>query len=587
MPTLRFHLFGGVVPRLTPRNLPDNNAQQAINTKLTSGALQPWWKGQLLATLPRLDFRSAYRFALDGVQHIVGFRRRTLITKALLTNDSFERVYLSDDSGFYVTTKADLRDGKEPVLVGAPKPGFAGVRIVVTGGAAAYTETRVYAATLVTKFGEESAPTLLESTAGSSEGKWEIFNLSSVGYNPAKYPQVTHLRLYRTLTSASGVDYRQVHEFPIGAVPEVYIDDRKAVDLTAAYALQTLSWSPPPDGLHGVIPIAGGYLAGFVGRTVYFSHPYYPHAWPEDYQLAVDDEIVALGTYANTLVIATVGRPAIAMGTDPGAMTLAKSEEAAPCLSPESLVSTSASVIYASDTGLVSISDQTGFSTITDPYIKGDEWRQRYKPEAIRAVLHEGQYIGLYANQLGFVFSPSDPFSALTELQQMGVRAIAKDDVLGHTLLLLGGGRVERFDGDYANPMTYNWRSKPYLVPKPVNFGGLQLRAAFGQLTTVSQPPLPLPPSPDGYAINEPDINDELAVSTEGPIRTGNDHLDGVLVRVYGDGKLRWEQLVRSEAPVRLPSGYKAVEWEIEMSGQIPVVSATLASTFKALEATP
>ena len=588
MALLRIGMFGGVIPRLDPRGLPENNAQEAINARLTSGALRSWWEGEEIARLSSSRYRSLFRYEVDGLQHLAAFQRTTLVTKPLLTNDAFGRVYLSDSTGFYITTKADLRDGKPPVRAGVPQPEFSFFRARAIGGAAAYTQSRVYVATLVSKYGEEGPPRAAELSVGSSEGKWVITGMDTLGFDRADYANVTHLRLHRTITSSTGVDYRMVEEWPIGAIPPEYTDALKDTELASRPVLESLLWEPPPAGLRGVIPIAGGFLAGFVGRTLYFSHPYYPHAWPAHYQLAVDDEIVALGTYGNVVVITTVGRPAMAVGMDPEGMALSKSDEAIPCLSAEGLVSTADAVIYPSTRGLVMVSDGAGFQTLTSSLLTGDEWRVRYAPSRIRAMLYEGRYIGLYSRQQGFVLDPSDPVAALTDLQQQGVRAVGQDDIDDWPLMLLADGRVVRFDGRYMHPMTYVWRSKQYLMPKPLNFGAFQLRADFDMLTKAAQSPLPSPaPDPAGIVLNEPDINESEIMGTPPPVRTGEEVLDAVLVRVFADEELVWEEMVRTEDTLRLPSGFKAAMYEVEVSGQIPLSSVTLASTAKELERAP
>jgi hypothetical protein len=60
-----------------------------------------------------------------------------------------------------------------------------------------------------------------------------------------------------------------------------------------------------------------------------------------------------------------------------------------------------------------------------------------------------------------------------------------------------------------------------------------------------------------------------------------------VHVKVYGDGILRWEGDIDSERPYRLPSGYKAVKWEVEISGDVPLFSAVMATTAKELALVP
>lgn len=75
-------------------------------------------------------------------------------------------------------------------------------------------------------------------------------------------------------------------------------------------------------------------------------------------------------------------------------------------------------------------------------------------------------------------------------------------------------------------------------------------------------------------------INGPATSMDEGPSHS-------VHVKLFGDGILRWEGDVDSERPFRLPSGYKAVKWELELSGTVPLYSATLATTAKELEQVP
>jgi hypothetical protein len=50
MAQIRITNFGGVVPRLGTKNLPDTNAQVSVNTKLYSGELRAWNRGRVVAT---------------------------------------------------------------------------------------------------------------------------------------------------------------------------------------------------------------------------------------------------------------------------------------------------------------------------------------------------------------------------------------------------------------------------------------------------------------------------------------------------------------------------------------------------------
>lgn len=586
MGVLRIAMFGGRIPRLAPRLLPDTAAQQAMNARLTSGELRPWWQPKKIATVELAYPKSVYRYWHKGVAKFLAFRRATTVVESALINDAFDRIYYANSDGFFITTKDDIENGVPAVRAGVPSPIAPSFAVDPTGGDASRTETRVYLMTLVSKYGEESAPSPPKIVSAPSDASWRLAGLDSVFYDAGTYPNVVKLRIYRTITSGSGVDYRVAKEIDVNAIPAEMVDDTEDVQLVSAPVLESLSWSTPPEGLRGVIPMPNGFNAGFKGRTVYFSEPYFPHAWPEDYQLAVEDDIVALGHFGNTLVIATKGRVGVAVGTVPAAMSLVTDGKVAPCLSADSLVSTTGAVVYASEEGLISVSD-AGVEVITKAFLTRDEWK-RLRPEGIKAAIYESRYLGFYSSSMGFAFQFDDPSTAWTDVQHPGVVAVVTDETTSRTLLLAGQDVLE-WEGDTDNPMTYSWRSKPMQIPKPLNFGAMQVRAAFDTVAAER---------PDAYPVVEETLDDPLGLNVHGvnegePIdgpaaaNTDDPAYSGVLVRLFGNGRLQWEGMVRDEEPFRLPSGYKADEWEVEITGSIPVFSVNVGTTMKALEQAP
>lgn len=585
MAVLRIAMFGGRIPRLAARLLPDTAAQQAMNTRLTSGALRPWWKPKLLETLTLPRPKSVYRYFHNGERKILAFSRYTQAFESALINDAFDRIYYSDDKGFWITTKDDIENSVPPQKVGIPAPeGEFAVETV--GGTEDTVETRVYVVTAVSKYGEESAPSAPVSATGAADGAWTISGLQALDLHLTEYPNIELLRVYRTITSGSGVDYRTVTEFDVSTLEDTFNDEVDATDLAAAPVLASLAWAPPPSGLRGVIPLPGGFNAGFVGKTVYFSEPYFPHSFPPDYQLAVDDEIVALGYFGNTLVIATKGKLAAAVGTTPAAMSLMTEGKIVPCLSAQSLVSTVGAVLFASEEGLVSIS-ASGVQVITQAFLTRDEW-MRLTPENIKGAIYEDRYLGFYSDSMGFAFQFDDPTTAWTDVQHPGVTAVVTDATTSRTLLLVGQKVVE-WEGDTDEPMIYSWRSRPMQLPKPQNFGALQVRGEF--FTVPAELPTTLPPIEDTLddplGFNVDGVNEGEPVDGPSASPFSSEEFGAVRVTIYGNRQLRWQGLVTSEVPLRLPSGFKDDEIEIEVAGTIPVFSVALASTMKALETTP
>lgn len=597
MTVLRITNFGGLVPKLGKRLLPDANAQAAYNAKLMSGELRPWWKPFPIANLGQSGIRTVYRYTYENEDRILAFNKTTEVVEAALTNDAFDRIYYTNADGIFITTKQDLEDGIAAVPLGVPTPEFTDFDVAATGGDPdGPAETRVYLATLVSKYGEEGSPSETVQVSGPIDGVFTVTGLDSLGFDDLTYTNIETLRLYRTITSATSVDYRLVHEFPLDEpLPTSYVDDVDGTELASKPMLESLTWTPPPSGMRGLIGLSGGFNAAFKGREVWFSIPYYPHAWPEEFKLAVEDEIVALGSFSNVLVIATKGRPAIAAGSTPDAMTLELIKRPYPCYSATGLVSTGQSVIFPTPEGLLQVSPN-GIDFPTGPFLTKDEWLTEFPPQGLMAAMYQNRYMGFFTTRLGFTLGFDDPATAFTQLNFEDVTAVNQDIVTGG-VLLVSGDTVYEFDSSYGEPEQYVWRSKPFMAPKPMNVAGIQLRGDFFQSAAIENPPARAPGF--GHTINGKVINGINAIQLgasplqygwgiNGPGPLGLDPIDlNITTRLYADGRMVWQGNVDSEVPRRTPSGYKAVKFEVEFTGSVSLHSFAITSVFKELETVP
>ena len=601
MGAIRISLFGGIIPRLADRGLPENAAQFALNAKLYSGELRAWNRMRGLDTLPISDAKTVYHYKHLGADKYLAFSEFTNVVKAALVNEQLGRLYWTGSTGPYINTTTRIQAAQPAFRLGVPPPAGA-FTVVPAGGTPALAETRVYLAIWVSTFGEEGGPGTPVTVSGNADGTWTVNGLNSLTV-PAGYGNIAKLRLYRTLTSATGVDYRTVAEWAVGGIPASYNDAVTATTLSTQPVLQSLGWTTPPLDLKGLISVAGGFMAGFSGRTVRLSVPYFPHAWPEDYSYAVEDDIVGLGTFGNTIVVCTAGRAALLVGQTPDVMSLQKLEGVQPCLSARSIVSTSGAVMYASYDGLIGVDGSSSRGQIVSrQWVTKDEWMSGFGPTTQMASVYQDRYFAFYTNQLGFTIGFDDPVTGFTELQQAGVSSVDLDPLTGQTLITVGN-IVYEWDGDPTGVLTYTWKSKPFMLAKPDNMAVIQLRGSFlGSSTSV-----PVPPAQGsfGYTMNSLQIGGGKApigpsvMSLAGSINGPADFIaagvspgppvpgPSVAVKVYADEFLVWFGAIDSEAPYRLPSGTKPVKYEIEVQGASPLYSITLASTAKGLEQLP
>jgi hypothetical protein len=271
-------------------------------------------------------------------------------------------------------------------------------------------------------------------------------------------------------------------------------------------------------------------------------------------------------------------------------------------------------VMFPSTDGLVLIDGNANTGQIVSRnWVTKDEWLANFTPRSILASVYQDRYLGFYTDELGFTVGFDDPVTGWTELQQEDLLSVDLDTLTGQTLITvtdpLGGpDRICEWDGDTTLQLVYTWKSKPFLQNKPCNFGAIQLRGSF----VGSSGGIPIPPAVPaaGYTIGSLPIGGgkrSTLMPIEGtpiyggslggpapwqvqgilPVPPAGSSSVGVAVKVYADGNLTWFGEIDDERPYRMPSGFKATKWEVEVQGVSPIFSITLADTIKTLESLP
>ena len=286
----------------------------------------------------------------------------------------------------------------------------------------------------------------------------------------------------------------------------------------------------PHEDMQGLVVMPNGILAGFKGRDICFSVPFMPHAWPVNYRLSVDSDIVALGVFGQSMVVATKERPYIVTGTDPSGMSLEKLEINQSCVSKRGLVDMGYSVIYPSPDGLVEIRNGA-VNLVTRTVFSRDQW-QALNPEAIVAFFWEGRYC-FFTEEAGYLYVPSEP-----NLSELEAGASAGYTDLEHDeLYFLRGTNLLQVEGD-TSLSQYDWKSKLFRLPKPLNFSCAQVvRADSGDVT----------------------------------------------FKLYADGELIHTQMVTDSLPFRLPGGFLALEYEYQLTGDAEVSAVYVSNSMAEL----
>lgn len=394
-------------------------------------------------------------------------------------------------------------------------------------------ETRTYVYTYVSRYGEEGPPSdasvLIEVDPAGT------VNLTLPSAGPTGSYDITLKRIYRSSAVGSKAQFQYVGEISIATGS--YADTTSQANL--GEVLPSEGWIGPPSDLKGLRLMANGAAVGFVGKTLYFSEPNLPHAWPHFY--TVDDDIIAIGAFGQSVAVLTESFPYLFQGIDPSAMSSTKLRIPQACSSKRSAVETGDGVIYASPDGLVSVG-HGGISVITSNIYSRDQW-QALAPSSMECFLYNGKVLVFYntgsvRGMLQFDLSGQGAILTTSNLNTASAVTAGYYDPRTDILYLAQGANIVRHDQGGA--MTYIWRSKVFRIPWPENL-------SFGQLRANAYP---------------------------------------VTLRVYADGALKRTQVVTSSNQFRLPSGFRALDWEFEVEGTSEVTEILLTSSSAELRAT-
>ncbi|MBO9430623.1 hypothetical protein [Sulfitobacter sp. R18_1] len=413
---------------------------------------------------------------------------------------------------------------------------------VEKGDDAVAVEYVTYVYTYVTEFDEESAPSPPSDLV-------KVGPLSTVSYTVAAPVQsgrgVDRIRVYRSKTSLSGItDYYFLTEFSSGSAGTKTDDFQQILN----EPITSIDYDRPDSDMMGLIALPNGLMAAHAGREVMFCEPYKPHAWPEKYRLTTDTDIVGLAAFGAYVAVMTEGAPYLIHGSDPGLMVMEKMERTLPCLNAHSIVDLGYSAAFASHEGLVVI-NQNGAEVRSRNLFTEQQWREM-QPDTMRAEQLNGRYvfsfrrIGSAANETEFGIidlSNEQPFYIRGDMTPGLLYFDPLDGALYYTEI--NDTRViKQFDPKLPGTVAkQKWRSKINHLPGYDNFGAILVET--DEVTETKATP------------SDPDCT----------------------VRVYADGALV-HTLTTTNTAERLPSGFLAEKWEVEIEGYAAVTAISIAT---------
>lgn len=527
--------FDGIKPVKDPLLLAETEATTATNVRLISGTLSALKGTTTLKALTKTAPLTVFRYGTSATEtnYWLEFLADTDVMRSPVVEDSYARLYWTDGSSVpkYAPNSLILSGADYPgasYTLGIPAPAATPVISTFTAPpSATQTDTRAYVYTYVSAYGEEGPPSA--ASAFATVDPSSAVGLTGMSVAPAGAYNITLKRIYRSSTTSTGTEFQYVAEIPVATTS--YSDTKLQAAL--GEVLPSTNWVAPPTGLKGLKLLPNGAAIGFSGNTAYLSEPNLPHAWPHEYPIG--EAIVGVGVFRQSAVLLTNSYPYLMSGADPQAMSIEKLELQQACVSKRSIVDTGDGVIYASPDGLVSISSG-GVSILTKGLLSREQW-QAYNPASIVAATHEDRYHMLYTTSGGvrgmLVFDFSGQGAALTMSDINTTTAVTAlyADPRSDTLYMAQGTNIVRFNAGSA--LTYVWKSKTFRAPYPTNVGHAQVIAAAYPVT----------------------------------------------MKVYADGALKHTQSVTSSNVFKLPSGFRAMDWQFELTGTSDVSQIAAATS--------
>ena len=549
MPGFIITNFGGMSTALSPKVLKANIGVYAKNCEVGDGRLKPL-RGAAAVTPSPLHTSSPKTIYEYSVGEWFEFGQDVDVARVPNAFDTSNTVVYTGDAYPRITrSEIALSTASQPSVsyrLGVPAPAVAPT-LVVNGTAEdeALDDYRIYLYTYVNSWGQESTISPLSESVNVRDGESCTLTFGYIPTGNYNLGPGSYKRIYRSNSGTTATAFQYVGNTNDGdqtgintggMVATTFIDNLP--DAGLGEVIPTVDWLRPPDDVSadfasgqmlGATTLPSGSIVGFSGKTLVYSEVYIPYAFPLNYRYTIKDDIVGISPNSQGLVIATTGKPYLAVGHDPASVSIIELDEFQACVSKRSVVDMGESTIYASPDGLVLVSG-SNVQIVTKAIFTREQW-QAINPDEIHAYRYEGKYVGFTDTQ-GFVFDPESTEQAwvFTDVQAACGHYSPRDD----TLYVAEGRQLKTWA---AGPeLTYEWKSKTFESPSPMNLSAIK-------------------------------------VSCVGM----------VVVRVYADDVLRARVICNDDTLRRLPAGYSAYEWRVDLEGTAHVDYIKLATSIKEL----
>ncbi len=338
-----------------------------------------------------------------------------------------------------------------------------------------------------------------------------------------------------------------------------FTDDFSYLSLTSL--LRSTEYEPPPENMQGITALHNGIMAGFVGNDLYFCEPRLYHAWPSQYRISFEYDIVALASIGGILLVLTRGYPYVVEGNDPAIMAAQKLAVMYPCVSAASVVATGFGIVWSTHDGLA-VYGGGGAQLLTKAVHFSDTWNADVNPEEIVGAVFKENYIGSTATAaLTLEAVEAEAGTGLSFVDLDFQYSASWYDNEANILYTAVGQAGDIYQWDNPNPqnLTMRWKSKVFISSAPMNLGAARVVADYFAAAA----------SPNWEVVNEDWEDSEIQWDAGLPIT----------FNLYVNKQLIFTTNRNDSSIFRLPAGYKSDTFEVEVLSPVRVRAIHIAET--------
>ncbi len=372
---------------------------------------------------------------------------------------------------------------------------------------------------------------------------------------------------------------------------DTFTDTIDIKTLDAEVILESEDYDAPESTMQGMLTIHNGMIVGFFDNTLCFCEPGKPHAWPIKYRKQIDSPIVGIGAFGSTVVVLTDKTPWQVTGNNPDVITLQRTDYILPCLSKQSIVNIGFGVMWSSTGGLAVYSSSiVGTDYLTKNVHSWTSWPAAVTRESLVGQYYRGRYFGSDGTNT-FIFERNDQIGGhlvTTDIKFSAAHYIAATD----NMYFVEGSTLYLWNSPNEGPTVLDWKSKVFTTKDYVNLGACRVIADYstpeGEQTVASTNAQILL---DNQAlIASDDVTGYVDADEFGMLGVAESNLTPLVnadytatFQLFVNKQLIFSTTRSSDAPFRLPTGYRSDTFEIRVATTARVRAIHLAETMAGL----